>query len=255
MPRRDAVEQVAVVGDQDERARELEQALLEHLERRDVEVVGRLVEDQQVGGLEHQPREQDARLLAAREPADRRVELLGAEQEALRPRGDVDAAALEDHRVPVGRERARSESVGVEARAVLLEEHDLQAGRALDRARVGRLLPGEQAQQRGLAAAVRAEQAQPRARREDEVEAAHDRAVRRSSSRAPRPPRAASSCAPSPRSRAAAAEVCARASRSASSSCSRSASSMRACALRVRARALRDSQSSSRRTRLASDSW
>src|SRR5262245_40348047 len=81
--RRHAVEQVAVVRHEHQRARELEQALLEHLERRDVEVVRRLVEQQHVRGLEHQARDQDPRLLSAREPADRRVELLGTEQEAL----------------------------------------------------------------------------------------------------------------------------------------------------------------------------
>ena len=60
------------MGHEDEGARELEQALLEHLEGRDVEVVRGLVEEQQVGGLEHQPGEHRARLLAAREPAHRR---------------------------------------------------------------------------------------------------------------------------------------------------------------------------------------
>ncbi len=35
----------------------LEQALLEHLERRDVEIVGRLVEHQEIGRLEHERRE------------------------------------------------------------------------------------------------------------------------------------------------------------------------------------------------------
>ena len=90
---RHAVEQEAVVGDQHERAGELGEALLEHLERRDVEVVGRLVEDQQVGRLAHQPGDEDAGLLAARQVADRHVELLGPEQEALGPGGDVDRTA------------------------------------------------------------------------------------------------------------------------------------------------------------------
>ena len=96
------------MGDQHDRARELEQALLEHLERRDVEIVGRLVEDEQVGGLEHEPRDEDARLLAAREAADRHGELLGAEEEAPRPAGDVDRAAAEDDLIALGRERARA---------------------------------------------------------------------------------------------------------------------------------------------------
>ena len=50
----DAVEHVAVVRDEDERAGVFEQRLFEDLERGDVEVVGGFVEQQQVGGLEHQ---------------------------------------------------------------------------------------------------------------------------------------------------------------------------------------------------------
>ena len=165
------------MGDEDEGARELEQALLEHLEGRDVEVVRGLVEEQQVGGLEHQPGEHRARLLAAGQPAHRRLELLGAEEEALRPARDVNAAALEDDRVAVRGQRALERDLGVETRAVLVEHHDLEAGGVLDRARVGRLLPGQEAKERALAGAVRAEEAEARPRREDEVEAAHDVAV------------------------------------------------------------------------------
>ena len=172
--RRDAVEQVAVVRHEHERARELEQALLEHLERGDVEVVRGLVEQQQVGRLEDEPGEHRARLLAAGEPAHGRLELLGAEQEALRPAGDVDGAAPEDHGVAVRAERPRQRDGGIEARAVLVEDHDLEGFRVLDRACVGLLLAGEQTQQRALAAAVRAQQAESRAGPEHQVEPAHD---------------------------------------------------------------------------------
>src|SRR5690606_23831555 len=47
--RRDAVEEPAVVRDDDGAAREIEQRLLERAQRLDVEVVRRLVEQQQVG--------------------------------------------------------------------------------------------------------------------------------------------------------------------------------------------------------------
>ena len=43
-----------VVRHEDEGAGKFEKGFLEDLERRDVEVVRRLVEDEQVGGLEHQ---------------------------------------------------------------------------------------------------------------------------------------------------------------------------------------------------------
>jgi len=165
------------VGDEDEGARELEQALLEDLEGRDVEVVRRLVEEQQVGRLEHQPGEHRAGLLAAGEPAHRGLELLGAEEEALRPPGHVHAAPLEDDRVAVGSQRPLERDRGVEPRAVLVEHHDLQAGRVLHRAGVRRLLAGEQAQQRALAAAVRSQEPQAGPRREHEVEVADDLAA------------------------------------------------------------------------------
>ena len=59
------------MGDQDQGALELEQGLFEHVEGRDVEVVGRLVEHQQVGGAKHQSRQDGPGLLAAGELADR----------------------------------------------------------------------------------------------------------------------------------------------------------------------------------------
>ena len=131
----DAVEQEAIVGDEDERAGELGEALLEHLERRDVEIVGGLVEQQQVGGLEHEAGEVHAGALAAREPRHRQRELLGPEEEALGPGGDVQRAPLVDDAVGLGRERAAQRLVGVEPVAVLVEVRDAQSRRALDLAR------------------------------------------------------------------------------------------------------------------------
>ena len=160
------------MGDEHEASLELGEAVLEHLERRDVQVVRRLVEDQQVGRLAHQARDEDAGLLAAREAADGQLELLGPEQEALGPRGDVDAAALEDDGVALRRERAPERLVGVEARAVLVEADEPQSFGPLDLAGVGREGAGEQVEQRRLAAAVRADEADARAARDGEVEAA-----------------------------------------------------------------------------------
>src|SRR5207245_2312409 len=55
-----ALEHETIVGDEDERAIEFGEAVLEDLERRDVEVVGGLVEDEEIGGLAHQARDEDA---------------------------------------------------------------------------------------------------------------------------------------------------------------------------------------------------
>ena len=164
---------------------ELGQALLEHLERRDVEVVGRLVEDQQVGGLQHQARDEDARLLAAREAADRQP------RAARGGRGSAWPTPRRGRSGP-GRRRCRpparapggATASGSSARAVLVEADDAQAVGALDRAGVGGEVAGEQPQQRGLAAAVRAEQADARAGREGEVEVARRACGRRAPSTA-----------------------------------------------------------------------
>ena len=62
------------MGDQDDRALVLGQVRLEPRDRLGVEVVGGLVEQQQVGVLEQQLAERDAAPLTAGEVRDRRVE-------------------------------------------------------------------------------------------------------------------------------------------------------------------------------------
>src|SRR5205823_5850850 len=98
------IEHEAIVSDQHEAALELGEALLEDFERRDVEVVGRLVENQHVGRLQHQSRDQDPRLPSAREATHGQLELLRLEQKALGPRGNLNAASLESDGVTLGRE-------------------------------------------------------------------------------------------------------------------------------------------------------
>ena len=87
-PLGDVVEEVAVVGDRDDRAAVLVEEALEPLDRLGVEVVGRLVEQEQVGVLEQEPRERDASLLAAGDRGD--VRIVGRAAERLH--GDVDVA-------------------------------------------------------------------------------------------------------------------------------------------------------------------
>ncbi len=61
--------------DEDERAGKLEKVLFEDFKRGDVEVVGGLVEEEDVGGLEHELGDEDAGALAAGEVADGLVKL------------------------------------------------------------------------------------------------------------------------------------------------------------------------------------
>src|SRR5438045_8546455 len=68
--RRHAVEEPAVVGDDDRTAGEVEQRLLERAQRVDVEVVRRLVEKEHVAAASQKLREMHAVPLAAGEVAD-----------------------------------------------------------------------------------------------------------------------------------------------------------------------------------------
>ncbi len=102
----DAIEQIAVVRDEDQGAGEFEQRFLENLERGDIEVVGWLVEDEHVGWLKHEAGDEDAGALAAAEALYRLIELLAGEQKTRRVSGDVNDSILIDDRVRVGRERA-----------------------------------------------------------------------------------------------------------------------------------------------------
>ena len=69
-PAGDVVEEVAVVGDDQDRARIVAQMAFQPVHRLGVEMVGRLVEQQQIGLVEQQPAERDAAALAAGELGD-----------------------------------------------------------------------------------------------------------------------------------------------------------------------------------------
>ncbi len=71
------------MADQDHRAGIGGDDFLQQVERLDVEIVGRLVEDQQVGRPGEDAREHQPRPLAARQVADRRAGLFGLEQNSF----------------------------------------------------------------------------------------------------------------------------------------------------------------------------
>ena len=79
-----AVEQPAIVGDEDNAAAEfVGEEVLEPAAADDVEVVGGLVEKKQVGAGKQQPREAEARPLSARKRRNREVEVVVGEAEAV----------------------------------------------------------------------------------------------------------------------------------------------------------------------------
>ena len=96
------------MGHDDDRARSVAQKRLERLARRDVEVVRRLVEQQQVGCLQPDERKLEARPLAARELLDGLEHVLATKQEArqVRPRRSLVHAAAVGQCLEHGRARA-----------------------------------------------------------------------------------------------------------------------------------------------------
>ena len=79
----DALEEVAVVGDDDEGAGPAVEEVLEHVEGLDVEVVGGLVEQQHVGLGEQQPQQLEPAPLATGQVAEPGGELVAGEAEPL----------------------------------------------------------------------------------------------------------------------------------------------------------------------------
>ena len=192
------VQELAVVGDQHEAAGAARQIALQPFARRQVEVVGRLVQQQQVGAAQQHPAERDAHLPAARQLADRPVAVGLIEPQAMHDGADlavpfVVAAALQplddltvggQHRfavVPAGharlqvrRPRRRRVQVGegalqfldhgtagdrrVFAGTGLRQIADARAPLHAHAAGVGRQPAGGHAQERALAAAVGAGQ-------------------------------------------------------------------------------------------------
>src|SRR5450756_569435 len=167
---RDAVQEIPVVRHEDDGAREVREAVLEDLKRREVEVVRGLVEDEQVRLLQHEPREEQPALLAAREATHLHVLLLLLEQEPVEVAPDVDERAAVIDVVPFGADRLRDGRLRIETVAALLERDRLEIFRVEDLPRVGLFRSEQDPEKRRLSAPVRPEKADPARRRHEEVE-------------------------------------------------------------------------------------
>src|SRR5690606_21120413 len=151
----------AVVAHDDQRAAVLDQAVFQHLQRFHVEVVRGLVQHQQVRRLREQPREDHAIAFAAGEGTHFRHGTLGGEQEAAQVADHVPRLAVDEDVVATVADGFRHGLVRVEVAAELVEVTDFQVRAVLDRAGVGHDLAQHDAQQRALADAVVADQADP----------------------------------------------------------------------------------------------
>ena len=154
------VEQPAVVGDQQQCTVVRRQRLLELLDRRQVEVVGGLVEDQQVDPATLEQGERGAGALPRREPADLAGDLVGLEAELRQQGADVGGRQLGQR----GLDGVAERQLLGEAGAGLVDLADGDRRAEAGGAGVGPDPPEQQADQRGLAGAVGAGDADPVAR-------------------------------------------------------------------------------------------
>ena len=106
------------MADQDHRAGKAGHQFLQQIQRLHVEIVGRLVEHQQIGRPRQHARQDQPRPLAAGQLAHRRARLLRLEQKVLHVGDDVPLLAIDDEvlAAAVG-EEMRQRLVGIEARA------------------------------------------------------------------------------------------------------------------------------------------
>ena len=146
------------MGDHDQRGRAAGHVLGEPGDRLDVEVVGRLVEHDQVVVAEQQRGERAAPPLATGQPDHRPVEGDAGQQHL-----DDLAGAGVGRPLVVGHaaEHRLAHGVGVVQLVALLQVADQQAALLRDAAAVGLLETGEQPEQRRLAVAVAADDADP----------------------------------------------------------------------------------------------
>ena len=180
----DAIEEIAVVRDDDDRSRIAQQPALEPQDRVEVEMVGRLVEQQQLARREQRARQVQPHAPAARQRVDRRRRLRRVEAQAgqQRARARLGARASrvepafvrERDRDAVARVLCRVQRLGGRAQRLvagdqeapgrqrtrrqrLLEAHRRAPG-LREVAAVGQRFAGKRGEQGRLAAAVAADQ-------------------------------------------------------------------------------------------------
>ena len=213
-PLRDVVEEVAVVGDRHDRARVLLEEALEPVDRFGIEVVGRLVEQQQVGVAEEEPGECHATLLPAGQLRD--VGVVGRAAQGVHRdvdvalevpgigRGDLvlegrllgadllvvgvgvgpgghDRVVLVDEGLDLGHavHDVALDVLGRVELGLLAQVADGEAGRQPRLAGEPVVEPGHDPEEGGLAGAVRADDADLGARVERDRDVLEDRLVRR----------------------------------------------------------------------------
>ena len=172
------VEKGAIVAHHQQRAPELPEALLEHLERLEVEIVRRLVEHEKVGGAREQPRQEKPVALAPGQRPHRVPGPARGEQEVAQVPEDVHGLPAHGQVISAVEDRIGDGRVLGEPFAFLVEIGDFKAGPVPHFAARRRKLAEEQPDQRGLADPVRADDPDAVATLDQAGEIAHQRRIR-----------------------------------------------------------------------------
>ena len=114
----DAVQEVTIVADDDERPLVAAERLLQRLPRGDVEVVGRLVQHQDVAREEHDLRHRETAPLAARQPAHLPERVVAEEAELRQVLPDRLGRQVGAHRTDRGDEVDDPADLGLRPRIV-----------------------------------------------------------------------------------------------------------------------------------------
>ena len=165
------------MADQNHGAGVILQQRFEQFEGVDVEIVGRLVENEQVGGPREQAREQQAVAFAARQRRHLGVGALGREQEVDEIAHHVLLVVADLNPLGAGADGIRERGFVVELVTKLVEVGDLEFGAALDGAAAGFEFTEDQFDDGRFARAIRADQAELVATQQAQVQALDDVAV------------------------------------------------------------------------------
>src|SRR6202521_176413 len=174
---RDAIEKPSIVADDDGAAGEVEQRFLQRPERVDIEIVGRLVEQQQIAALLQELGEMHAIPLTARQASD--LALLRrpfeVEPRDVRARGDLPLAQLD--LVASAGDLLPDGLAGVERLPALIHVPDLHGLADFQRPGVRLLLTGDHPEQRRLSRPVGPDDADDAAARQREAQIVHEEIV------------------------------------------------------------------------------
>ena len=150
------------MGDHHHAAAEVFEEVFEHAQGLHIQVVGGLVEQQHVGGLDQQPAEMEPPPLAAGELGHRLVLLGWWKQEALQQLGGAQLLAVHCHPTGGSLNHLQHLLVGLEQHiAVLVEVGELHGGAQLQAAAAGLAPAGDHLKQARLAHPVWANDADP----------------------------------------------------------------------------------------------